>query len=105
MITPQIRTGLTHVGTALGGAIAAIGFMSQNSVDLYAMWNQLDTVIAEITKLVAMITPFATAAYGIYKASTKSKLEDIINDPKAPGLAHTLPVTPKTEALADALKA
>ena len=102
-MNPQVRTGLTHFGTALGGAIAAIGFMSSHGVDLYAIWDQLNVVVAAVTKLVALVTPVATAAYGVYKASTKSKLLDIIKDPKAPGVAETLPPTPIATAVAKAL--
>lgn len=76
-MNPQVRTGLTHAGTALGGAIAAIGFMSSHGVDLYAAWDQLNVVVAAITKLVAMVTPLATGAYGIYKASTAQKSADV----------------------------
>lgn len=105
MANAQIRTGLTHAGTALGGAIAAIGFMSSNQVDLYAIWNQLNEVIASVTKLVALITPFATGAYGVYKASTAQKMKDIVADPvKAVEAAEALPVTPATVAVAEALK-
>jgi len=103
-MNPQVRTGVTHLGTAMGGAVAAIAFMSSHSVDLYAIWNQLNEVIAEMTKLVAMVTPFATAAYGIYKASTKSKILDIAANPNAAAVAATLPPTPEIVAIADALK-
>lgn len=100
----QVRTGLLHAGSATAGAIAAVGFLSQHSVDLYAAWNQLNTIVAEVMKLVAMISPLATMAYGIYKSSTAQKLADVVKDPKAPDIAAALPVTPQTEAVADALK-
>lgn len=102
-MTPQVRTGLTHAGTAAGGFIAAVGFLSSHSVDIYAVWNQLNVVIAEITKLVALATPLVTAGYAVYKASTKQKLIDIAADPKAPEIAETMPVTPQTVAVAEAL--
>lgn len=103
-MTPQVRTGLTHAGTAMGGAVAAIAFMASNSVDLYAAFNQLNVVIADITKLVAIITPFVTAAFGIYKASTSQKMADVLADPKAPEIAAEMPVTVQAIAVADALK-
>lgn len=104
VVTPQVRTGLTHAGTALGGAVAAIGFMSSHSVDVYAVWDQLNTVLADVTKLVALVSPLATAAYGIYKASTKQKLLDVVADPKAPEIAKELPATPQAVEVAEALK-
>lgn len=103
-IGPQARTGLTHFGTALGGAVAAGTFLATKGVDLYAIWDQLHAVVAAVTTLIATVTPIATAAYGIYKASTKQKLEDIVADPQAAKVAAAMPVTPQTEAIAQALK-
>jgi hypothetical protein len=103
-MNPRVRTALTHAGTAIGGGVAVIGFMASHSVDLYAVWDQLNTVVADITKLLALVTPLATAAYGVYKSSTKQKLQDVIADPKAPAIARELPVTPATVKVADALK-
>lgn len=99
----QVRTGLTHAGTALGGAFAAIAFLSQHKVDLYALWDQLNVIVAELTKFIALVTPIATGAYGIYKARTAQKLVDIVADPLAVEKAAELPVTPQTVALAEAL--
>lgn len=100
----QVKTGLAHVGTAVGGAIAAIAFMSSHSVDLYAAWDQLNAVIAAITKFLAVVTPLATGAWGVYKASAKQALPEIIADPKAAAAAAELPVTPQVVAVAEALK-
>jgi len=103
-MNPQVRTGLAHAGSAIGGAVAAIAFMSSHGVDLYAIWDQLNTVVAGITKLIAMVTPIATGAYGVYKASTSQKLKDIVADPKAPEAAAAITPTPEAVAVADALK-
>lgn len=103
-MNPRIRTGLTHLGSVTAGGVAAIGFMSSHSVDLYAAWNQLNVAIAEITKFLAIITPLATAGYGMYKAGTKQKLEDIIADPKAVEVAKEIPPSPAVIAVAEALK-
>lgn len=104
MMTPQVRTGLTHAGTALGGAIAATSFLSSQSVDLYAIWNQLNDVIAGVGKLIALITPVATGAYGVYKASTAQKMKDIMTDPvEAVKAAESMPVTLASVAVAEAL--
>ncbi len=103
-MNPQVRTGVTHVGTAFAGAVAAVAFLSQHKVDLYALWDQLNVIVAAITKFIALVTPIATGAYGVYKASTKQKLLDIAADPKAPEVAETIPVTPNVVAVANALK-
>lgn len=103
-MNPQVRTGLTHAGTMVGGMVAAVAFLSQHQVDLYALWNQLNDIVAAIAKFAALMTPLATAAFGVYKASTTQKLLDIEADPKAPAIAAAMPVTPQTVAVADALK-
>lgn len=98
-----IKTGLTHAGTAIGGAVAAVAFLAQHQVDLYAAWNQLNAIVAEITKFIALVTPLFTAAYGIYRSTTKNRLAEIANDPKAVEAAKEMPVTPATTALSNAL--
>ena len=103
-MTPQVRTGLTHVGSAFGGGIAVIMFASSHSVDIYAIVDQINVVVADIVKLAGLVTPLVTAGYGVYKASTKSKLQDIAADPNAPAIAKEMPVTPATVAVAEALK-
>lgn len=102
-MNPQVKTGLTHFGTALGGAVAAIAFLDQHQVDIYALWHQLNDVIASITKFIALATPLATGAYGIYRSSTTVRLTEALQDPKAPEIAEKLPSTPTTAAVADAL--
>ena len=103
-MTPQVRTGLTHVGTASGAAIATAMWLATKSVDMYAVIDQINIIIADITKLVAVVAPIITGAYGVWKASTKSKLQDIAADPNAPAIAKEMPVTPATVAVAEALK-
>lgn len=104
MISPQVKTALTHTGTAVGSALAVLTWASTHSVDLYAIVDQVNTVVVDITKLVATVTPFVTAAYGIYRSSTKVRMAESVNDPKAVQVAAALPVTPQTVAIADALK-
>jgi hypothetical protein len=104
-INPRIRTALTHAGTALGGAVAVGTFLSTKHVDLYAIWDQVNSIVAAVTTLIATVTPIATTAYGIYKAGTAQKLKDIVADPQAPKIASEMPVTPQTVAVAEALKA
>lgn len=88
-MNPQVRTGLTHAGTAIGGAVAAVGFLSQHQVDLYAAWNALNVIVADITKFLALITPIATAAYGVYKTSTTQRLNDLAKNPDVKAIVTT----------------
>lgn len=85
----QVKTGLTHLGTAVGGAMAVMAFVSANKVDLYAVWDQLNVVIAAITQLIAIATPIATALYGIVRSSTKNRIAEIANDPSVKGVITT----------------
>lgn len=108
-MNPQVRTGLTHAGTAVGGMIAAIAFLSSHSVDIYALWAQINDVIAAILKIVALATSLATTAYAIFKDSPKGKLEDIAAkaavDPQSViDAAREIAPTPGVVAVADALK-
>lgn len=84
-MSPKVRTAVTHAGTALGGGVAVALWAASNSVDLYAIVNQFNVVVTEVSKFVALLTPFATAAYGVYKASTKQKLIDLRADPEFKG--------------------
>lgn len=89
MTAPQVRAAATNIGSAVAGAVAAVGFMSSHSVDMYAIWNQLNVVVADITKLIAMVTPFATVAYGVYNTTLKKRISDMTNDPQVKGVVTT----------------
>jgi hypothetical protein len=88
-MNPKLRTALTHLGTAGGAALATAMFLATKGVDLYAIIDQLNVVVAEVTKLVALVTPIATAAYGVWRATTKNKLQDIEADPRVKGVITT----------------
>ena len=90
-MTPTIRTALTHVGTAVGAAVATALFLASSAVDIYAIIDQLNVVVVEISKLVALVTPIVTGAYGVWKATTKSKLEDIEKDKRVEGVVVSDP--------------
>lgn len=102
-MNPQVRTGLTHAGTMVGGALAAGMFLATKKVDLYGLWEQLNTIVAAIAALVATATPLATMAYDVYKNSTAQKVQDLAK-PEALKTVQDMPVTAATVAVADALK-
>ncbi len=85
-MSPMVRTALTHLGTASGAALATALFLATKGVDLYAVFDQVNVVVAEVTKLIALVTPIATAAYGVWRATTKNKIEDIEKDPRVKGI-------------------
>lgn len=103
-MNPLAKTGLTHAGTAAAAAYATFAFLADNKADLYALWDQLNVVIAQMSKFIAMLTPIATAGYGIWRTTAGVRIAEVANDPKAVEAAKALPVTPTTSALADALK-
>ena len=80
-MTPMVRTGLTHAGTAIGGALAATMFLATKSGDVIAIYQQINTVVADVMKLVALAMPVLTAAYGVYHATIRSKVTDLAAAP------------------------
>lgn len=89
MSAPQVRAAATNIGSAVAGAVAAIGFASSHSIDLYAIWDQLNVVIADITKLIAMAAPVGTAIYAVYNTTIKKRLADMSADPGVKGVVVT----------------
>lgn len=89
MMGQKTRAALAHIGTAMGAAIATALWLSTRKVDLYAILDQLNEVVADITKLVAMLTPLATGIYATYKANTKQNLVDAASDPAFKGAVAT----------------
>ena len=77
MSNPVIRSASLHGITFFGGMTAAIAFMASHSVDLYSIYDQLNTTIAAVSKLVAMIAPFISMGYAAWRATTANKVKDI----------------------------
>ncbi len=85
----KVKTGLTHAGTAVAAAYATFAFVADNKVDLYAIWDQLNVVIAQITKFIALVTPMATAAYGVYRSTAGARIAELTEDPRVKGIVTT----------------
>ncbi len=88
-MNPMLRSGVLHAASAGAGAIAAVSFAASHSVDLYAIYDQLNTVIAAVTKLLGLLVPFVSGAYAVYKATTAQKLIDISRDPAVKAVITT----------------
>lgn len=99
-----LKTIATHVGSIFGGAMLMFTVMSSHAVDVYAIWAQLQVIYQEILKLVAIATPLATMIYGAWRSTATNRVTEISNDPAALQAVEKLPPTPKTIALAEALK-
>ncbi len=102
-MNPQVRTALTHVGTAAGAGLATAMFLATKSVDLYAIIDQVNVVVADVTKLIALAMPIVTGAYGVYKATTGSKVADIAADPRTQVQGNIIVI--KDRALVEAAQA
>jgi len=100
MSAPQVRAAALSVGSAFAGAVAAIGFMSSHSVDLYAIWDQVNVVVGDITKLIAMVTPIGAAVWGVYTNTVSKRVADMTNDPQVKGVVTT-PEIANSAALKD----
>lgn len=96
----QVRAGAVNIASAVAGATAAVGFMSTHTVDLYAVWNQLNVVFADLTKLVMMVTPLATAAYAVYSTTMKNRIADLAKEPDIKGIVTTPTLANATPVLA-----
>lgn len=104
MTKAQLRTIGLHAMSAGAGGVAVISFAASHSVDIYAVFDQLNVIAADVIKFVGLITPLITAAIGVYKASTKEKIVDVLADPAAPDIAKQLPVTREAINLSTALR-
>ncbi len=86
-MTPVIRTVLLTVGTGGGAALATALFLATKGGDISAVIDQLNIVVVDITKLVALAVPLITAGYAVFRsASTKSKLQDVEGDKRVEGV-------------------
>jgi len=86
-MTPVIRTVLLSVGTAGGAALATALFLATRAGDVTALINQINVVVVDITKLVALAVPLISAGYAVFRAaSTKGKIEDVKSDVKVEGI-------------------
>lgn len=94
---PIIKTIALHAASVIAGAVAMGGFAASNSIDIYAAYNQLNTVVAEISKLIAMLTPIATLGYAAYRSTFKFRTAELAEDPAikgivtAPAIAASIP--------------
>lgn len=105
MLKPaQVRSVGLHATSAVAGGVAVLMWAASHSVDLYAVVDQLNKVVAAVATLVATVTPLATAAYAAYKAGTKQKLLDAVAAPDAAQAAREIPPTPQVVAVAEQLK-
>ncbi len=56
-----------HVGSMVAGGAAVFTMMATNKVDVYAIWNSLNTIVANITTLLTLLAPLAAAFGAAYR--------------------------------------
>lgn len=64
-------TMMWHAGSMAAGGIAVFSAMATNQVDVYAIWNSLNKIVADITTLLSLLAPVAAifgAAYRTWNA-------------------------------------
>ena len=89
-MTPVIRTILLTVGTGGGAALATALFLATKGGDISALISQVNIVVVDVTKLVALAVPLVTAGYAVFRAaSTKAKIQDVQSDVKIEGVIVT----------------
>lgn len=98
------KTLLTHFGISFASIVATVAWAQTNAVDLYALWGQLNGIIAAVTKFISTATPLALALYGLWRSKPTTRVAEIAADPKAMAEIEKAPATPATTALAEALK-
>lgn len=80
---------LWHAGSMVAGGIAVFSAMASQEIDVYAIWNAMNKIVADITTLLALLAPIATlfgAAYRTWNAKqvpvTAIAIDHVDNDLK-----------------------
>jgi hypothetical protein len=76
-MNPQVRAGLTHVGTAIGGAAAAVFWLQGNMDAIRAIIDQGGVVVRDVTAFVALVAPLATGAISVWNSRPSKKIADV----------------------------
>lgn len=85
-MTPVTRSVLLHVGSISAGAVAAVSATASSGVDLYSAYNHAVTGVKELMLAWAIIGPVLMIGTAAWKATTKSKTQDVLNDPRVKGI-------------------
>lgn len=85
----QIKMILSHGGAIISASLATLLWTASHGVDLYAIVDQVNTVVADVTKLALSVSTFAAAAYGVYRTALKPLLNDVAAQPEVKGIVTT----------------
>lgn len=101
---PWVKTLISQAIAIPSTVVATIAWATTHSVDLYALWKQLNVVAADIGTLISTATPLALGVYAIWRSMPGNRLQEMANDPASVKAAEQMLPTVQTNALADALK-
>lgn len=99
-----VKAALGIAATAVSSSLATAMFLATKSVDMYAIIDQINVVVVDVSKLVGMVTPLALGAYAAWKKTTKQNLHDAVTAPDVIEVAKAMPVTATTLVVAAALQ-
>ncbi len=103
-LKPWQKTLISNAIAIPSTVVATISWATTHSVDLYALWKQLNVVVADIGTLITTATPIVLALYGIWRSMPGTRLNEMVKDPETVKAAEQMMPTAQTNALADALK-
>lgn len=83
-LSPTVRNAGLHVGTAVSASVATAMWLSTKSVDLYAIMDQVNVVVADVMKLVASITAIVSGAVAVWRSTDKGMAVDVKERAKDP---------------------
>lgn len=75
-MNPQVRAGLTHAGTAIGGAMAAVYWLSGHTAEIQQLIDQGSVVMKEVMSFIALASPFVTAGISVWNSRGSKKIAD-----------------------------
>lgn len=88
-MNPQLRSGLTALGSIVAGASAATMWLSTHSVDIYALVDKMNTALAQTVTLVTTIGGIVTLGLSLWNSRPSKKVADLVDT----GVAKAVIVT------------
>lgn len=85
-MNPQLRSGLTALGSIVAGASAATMWLSTHSVDIYALVDQMNTALAQAVTLATTIGGIVTLGLSLWNSRPSKKAADLVATGVAKGI-------------------
>lgn len=85
-VNPQVRSGLTALGTAIAASAATATWLSTHSVDIYAIFDKLNTAVGQVTAVVTTLGALYTMGMSVWNSRPSKKAADLISTGKVEGM-------------------